>query len=247
MLSNPQNSPSPGMMEAGLHERLAMVRQRIARAAEAAGRDVRSITLLAVSKGQDATHIRTALAQGLTEFGENYVDEALPKIRQLAGTPARWHFIGRLQANKTRPVAEHFAWAHSIDRLRTAERLSAQRPIDAPPLNVCVQVHVADDPAKGGVAPADALVLLQQIALLPRLALRGLMCMLPYEASEAAQHAGFARLAAIAAEARRAGLPLDTLSMGMSADLEAAMAEGATILRIGTALFGERAALLPST
>jgi pyridoxal phosphate enzyme (YggS family) len=247
MLSNPQNSPTPGMVEAALHERLAAVRQRIAKAAGAAGRDVRSITLLAVSKGQDAAHIRAALALGLTEFGENYVDEALPKIQQLAGTPARWHFIGRLQANKTRPVAEHFHWAHSVDRLRTAQRLSAQRPASMPPLNICVQVHVADDPTKGGIAPAEALALLQQVAGLPRLALRGLMCMLPYEASEAEQHAGFASLAAIAAEARAAGLPLDTLSMGMSADLEAAVAEGASILRIGTALFGERAAPLPST
>jgi pyridoxal phosphate enzyme (YggS family) len=235
------------MMEAALHARLVTVRQRIGKAAEAAGRDVRSITLLAVSKGQDAAHIQAALAQGLTEFGENYVDEALPKIRQLAGTPARWHFIGRLQANKTRPVAEHFSWAHSIDRLRIAERLSAQRPADAAPLNVCVQVHVAHDPAKGGVAPEEALPLLQRVALLPRLTLRGLMCMLPYEASEAEQHAGFAQLAAVAADARAAGLPLDTLSMGMSADLEAAVAEGATILRIGTALFGERTTLAPST
>ncbi len=234
-------------MDAALHERLATVRQRIGKAAEAAGRDVRSVTLLAVSKGQDATHIRAALALGLTEFGENYVDEALPKIRQLAGTAAHWHFIGRLQANKTRPVAEHFTWAHSVDRLRTAERLSAQRPANAPPLNVCVQIHVADDPTKGGVAPVDALALLQQVALLPRLALRGLMCMLPHEASEAEQHAGFAQLAAVAADARAAGLQLDTLSMGMSADLEAAVAEGATILRIGTALFGERTALPSST
>jgi PLP dependent protein len=235
------------MMEAALQERLATLRQRIGKAAEAAGRDVRSITLLAVSKGQDAAHLQAAMALGLTEFGENYVDEALPKIRQLAGTAASWHFIGRLQANKTRPVAEHFSWAHSVDRLRTAERLSAQRPAAAAPLNICVQVHVADDPTKGGIAPQDALALLQQVALLPRLALRGLMCMLPYEASEAEQHAGFARLAAVAATARAAGLQLDTLSMGMSADLEAAVAEGATILRIGTALFGERAALPSST
>lgn len=200
-----------------------------------------SVTLLAVSKGQDAGRIRQALDLGLTEFGENYVDEAVPKIEALAGSAARWHFIGRLQANKTRAVALHFSWVHSIDRLRIAERLSVQRPHYAPALNVCLQVHVAEDPAKGGVAPEACLALARQVSALPRLRLRGLMCMLPYAADEELQHTGFARLRGLAHEMRAAGLDTDTLSMGMSADLEAAIAEGATIVRIGTALFGERA------
>jgi pyridoxal phosphate enzyme (YggS family) len=202
---------------------------------------VHSVTLLAVSKGQDAGRIREALDLGLTEFGENYVDEAVPKIETLAGSAARWHFIGRLQANKTRAVARHFAWVHSLDRLRIAERLSAQRPHYAPALNVCLQVHVAQDPAKGGVAPEDCLALARQVSALPRLRLRGLMCMLPYAADKELQHAAFARLSGLGDEMRAAGLDNDTLSMGMSADLEAAIAEGATIVRIGTALFGERA------
>jgi len=209
-------------------------------AALRAGRDVRSVTLLAVSKGQPPARIRDAMALGLTRFGENYVAEAVEKIRELEGAGAEWHFIGRLQANKTRQVAEHFSWVHSIDRLRVAERLSEQRPRHAPPLNVCVQVHVAPDPDKGGVLPEELPALLAAISALPRLALRGLMGMLPYGADAPAQHAAFARLRGLADAARTAGLPLDTLSMGMSDDLDAAIAEGATIVRIGTALFGPR-------
>ncbi|MEO7916686.1 MAG: YggS family pyridoxal phosphate-dependent enzyme, partial [Dokdonella sp.] len=173
MLSNPQNSPP----EENQHALLASVRQRIAHAAAAAGRDVHSITLLAVTKGQDATRIRAAMALGLNEFGENYVGEALPKIQALRDTPAAWHFIGRLQANKTRAVAESFSWVHSVDRLQIAQRLDSQRPPQAPALNVCVQVHIAADPDKGGVAPEAVLPLLQAITRLPRLRLRGLMCM----------------------------------------------------------------------
>jgi pyridoxal phosphate enzyme (YggS family) len=217
------------------------LRRRIRQAASAAGRDVRSVTLLAVTKGHGAARIREALALGLTEFGENYVAEALPKIEALTGCAANWHFIGRLQANKTRPVAQWFSWVHGIDRLRVAERLSAQRPHHAPPLNVCLQVQVADDPHKAGVLPDACLALARQVATLPRLALRGLMCMLPYEASAPRQHAAFARLRLLGDSLRAAGLPVDTLSMGMSADMEAAIAEGATIVRIGTALFGQRA------
>jgi PLP dependent protein len=212
----------------------------MARAAQAAGRDVQSITLLAVSKGQAVPRIRAALALGLTDFGENYVDEALPKIQSLRDSGARWHFIGRLQANKTRAVAEHFTWVHGVDRLRIAERLSAQRPADTAALNVCVQVYIADDPAKGGVAPAELLPLLRAIAPLPHLQLRGLMCMLPYDIEADEQLACFSRLADLVQQARAAGLPLDTLSMGMSADFEPAIAAGATIVRIGTALFGDR-------
>ncbi len=237
MLSNPQNS-SP---ELNLRAQLASLRQRIAQAAVEAGRDEHSVTLLAVTKGQDAARIRSAMALGLTEFGENYVGEALPKIQALQDTPAIWHFIGRLQANKTRAVAENFAWAHSVDRLRIAERLDAQRPPQAPALNVCVQVHIADDPDKGGVAPDEALPLLQAISRLPRLRLRGLMCMLPYELDASGQRAAFARLRRLLESGQQAGLSLDTLSMGMSGDMDAAIAEGATIVRVGTALFGPRA------
>jgi pyridoxal phosphate enzyme (YggS family) len=237
MLSNPQNSPPVEDFAA----RCGHVRQRIAQAAASVGRAVDSVTLLAVTKGQDSAGIRAALTAGLTEFGENYLDEALPKIHALRGTAAHWHFIGRLQANKTRVVAEHFSWVHSIDRLRTAERLSAQRPAEASALNVCVQVHITDDPAKGGVAPAQTLALLQAIQVLPRLRLRGLMCMLPYDLPLAGQHEAFARLRGLLESGRAAGLALDTLSMGMSADMDAAIAEGATIVRVGTALFGPRA------
>jgi pyridoxal phosphate enzyme (YggS family) len=240
MIRIPQNSPPDAASGQQLSARLAALRQRIAQAAASAGRDVHSVTLLAVSKGQDAARIRQALELGLAEFGENYLDEALPKIEALAGSGASWHFIGRLQANKTRVVAQHFSWVHGLDRLRIAERLSAQRPPQQPPLNVCMQVRVAEDPGKGGVEPDEALALARQVALLPGLRLRGLMCMLPYESAPPDQHAAFARLRLLAQDLRGAGLSLDTLSMGMSDDMEAAIAEGATIVRIGTALFGPR-------
>jgi pyridoxal phosphate enzyme (YggS family) len=240
MLITPQNSaPDPARTD-DLAGQLAAIRDRMTCAATAAGRDVRSITLLAVSKGRDVPRIRAALALGLTDFGENYLDEAVPKIREIGTERARWHFIGRVQANKTRAIAEHFSWVHGIDRLRIAERLSAQRPVHAPALNACVQVHIADDPAKGGVAPAELPSLLRSIAPLPRLRLRGLMCMLPHGMAPAEQHVAFARLAELARQARATGTPLDTLSMGMSADFEAAITHGATIVRIGTALFGDR-------
>jgi PLP dependent protein len=240
MLITPQNSAPDRGSGNELAGRITGIRERMKIAAHAAGRDVRSVTLLAVSKGQELPLLRAALDLGITEFGENYVDEALPKIRALADSAANWHFIGRLQGNKTRPVAAEFAWVHGVDRLRIAERLSAQRPLLAPPLNLCVQVHVADDPAKGGVAPTELLPLLRAIAPLPRVHLRGLMCMLPYGMAPADQRAAFAQLATLAQQARDAGIPLDTLSMGMSADFEAAIMAGATIVRIGTALFGDR-------
>jgi PLP dependent protein len=236
MLSTPQNSSLGDLTRT--HD---SVRQRIGAAAAAAHRDVRSITLLAVTKGQDVATIRTAMALGLTQFGENYVEEALPKIEALHGSAAQWHFIGRLQANKTRAVASWFSWVHGVDRLRVAERLSAQRPADLPPLNICVQVRVANDPAKGGVDGDAALPLMQAIAVLPRLRLRGLMCMLPYGMAEDGQHRAFAGLRELLETGQQAGLALDALSMGMSADMEAAIAEGATMVRVGTALFGPRA------
>jgi pyridoxal phosphate enzyme (YggS family) len=236
MLSTPQNSASDEALAAGL----AALRQRLAIVAQASGRDVRSITLLAVSKGQAVSRLRAALALGLTQFGENYLEEALAKIHALAGTPAEWHFIGRLQANKTRDVAEKFAWVHGVDRERIAQRLSAQRPVHAPPLNVCVQINIAAEQSKAGVPPADALPLLHAVAALPGLRLRGLMCMLPFDLSAAEQHRLFGAMRALRETANSAGLGMDTLSMGMSGDYEAALAEGATLLRIGTALFGPR-------
>ena len=243
MLSTPQNSapeahPSP--VDEALASGLAALRQRLADAALASGRDVRSITLLAVSKGQPATRLKAALSLGLTQFGENYLDEALPKIAALADTPAEWHFIGHLQGNKTRPVAENFSWVHGIDRLRIAQRLSDQRLADAPPLNVCVQVNIAGEQSKSGVPPDEALPLLRDVAKLPRLRLRGLMCMLPFDLPEPEQRRYFAALRGLLESANADGLALDTLSMGMSGDLDAAVAEGATIVRIGTALFGPR-------
>jgi pyridoxal phosphate enzyme (YggS family) len=243
MLSTPQNSgrnEAIAVADEALATGLAALRQRLTDAARANHRDVRSITLLAVSKGQEAARLRAALALGLTQFGENYVDEALGKIRALAGTAAEWHFIGHLQANKTRPVAEQFAWVHGVDRERIAQRLSAQRPHHAPPLNVCVQVNIAAEHGKSGVAAAQALPLMQAVAALPRLKLRGLMCMLPFNLPAAEQHRLFGALRELRDTANAAGLGLDTLSMGMSGDYEAAIAEGATMVRIGTALFGPR-------
>jgi PLP dependent protein len=236
MLSGPQNSASDN----AIAHRLAALRQRIATAAQAAGRDVRSITLLAVTKGQSPQRLRAALALGLSAFGENYLPEALPKIQALRDAAPEWHFIGRLQANKTRPVAEHFSWVHSVDRLKVAERLSVQRKREAPPLNLCIQVSVSGEAGKGGVAPGEAMALLRAAAALPRLRVRGLMCMLPFGADPAQQRADFGRARELFDSARAQGLELDTLSMGMSADLEQAVLAGSTMLRIGTALFGER-------
>ena len=243
MLSTPQNSAPeghPAQVDEALASGLAALRQRLAAAARTAGRDVRSITLLAVSKGQPATRLKAALSLGLTQFGENYLDEALPKIAALADTPAEWHFIGHLQGNKTRPVAENFSWVHGIDRLRIAQRLSDQRLADAPPLNVCVQVNIAGEQSKSGVPPDEALPLLRDVAKLPRLRLRGLMCMLPFDLPEPEQRRYFAALRGLLESANADGLALDTLSMGMSGDLDSAVAEGATLVRIGTALFGPR-------
>jgi len=238
MLSIPQNSPYP----AHLRTSLAALRRRMASAAEAAGRNADTITLLAVSKGHPVEALAAAHALGLADFGENYLDEALPKIAALGGvSPApRWHFIGRIQANKTRAVATHFDWAHGIDRLRVAERLSAQRAHHQPPLNVCVQVNVAAEASKAGLAPEDVSGFVAQLTQLPRLSVRGLMCILPYGASVTDQTAGFGMLRQLLERLNRGGAGLDTLSMGMSGDLEAAIAQGATLVRVGTALFGAR-------
>jgi PLP dependent protein len=184
--------------------------------------------------------VRAALAAGLEDFGENFLQEALGKMDALGPSAARWHFIGALQSNKTAAVAERFDWVHSVDRAKLAERLSRQRPAGLPPLNVCVQVHVGDEASKSGAAPAEAGELARRVASLPGLRLRGLMAVPPPETDPARQRAWCRQLAALYAALRAEGLPLDTLSMGMSDDLEAAIAEGSNLVRIGTAIFGPR-------
>ncbi|KAB2927482.1 MAG: YggS family pyridoxal phosphate-dependent enzyme [Dechloromonas sp.] len=219
---------------------LQAVLARIAAASKAAGRLPESVHLLAVSKTWPAACVREAAAAGQRAFGENYAQEALAKVMATADLGLEWHFIGPLQSNKSRPVAEHFAWVHSIDRLKLAERLSAQRPAGLPPLQVCVQVNVSGEASKSGCHPDETMALCQAVSALPGLCLRGLMAIPEPADDEAAQRAPFRRLRELYDQLRAAGLPLDTLSMGMSHDLEAAVAEGATIVRIGTALFGER-------
>ena len=221
---------------------LDAVHRRIVQAAQAAGRDSASVRLLAVSKTFSAQDVRTAFAAGQRAFGENYVQEAISKIEALAELRAdlEWHFIGPLQSNKTRPVAEHFDWVHSVDRLKIAQRLSEQRPDTLPALNVCLQVNVSGEASKSGVSAADAPALAHEIAALPRLTLRGLMSIPEPAADPDAQRVPHRVLRALFDDLRAEGLALDTLSMGMSADLEAAVLEGATLVRIGTAIFGAR-------
>jgi len=216
------------------------VRSRIDSAAKAAGRDPAAVTLVAVSKGKSAETIRAAATAGVTDFGENYLQEALGKIDQLADLRLTWHFVGGIQSNKTRAIAERFDWVHSIDRLAVARRLSEQRPFHAPPLNLCIQVAVVPEPSKGGLEPGNLRELAARTAELPRVRLRGLMCMPPPLPDAAAERAVFSQLKAMLDGLIAGGLPLDTLSMGMSADFESAIAEGATHVRIGTALFGAR-------
>ncbi|HEX7373576.1 MAG TPA: YggS family pyridoxal phosphate-dependent enzyme [Steroidobacteraceae bacterium] len=219
---------------------LVTVRARIESAARRAGREPASVALLAVSKQQPESAIRAVAAAGQTAFGENYVQEAVAKIAALADLPLTWHFIGQLQANKTREVAEHFQWVHTVDRLRIAERLSAQRPHYAPPLEILLQVKLVDEAAKGGIDPSDLPELAAAVAGLPRLRLRGLMCIPPDTHTEAQQRQPFRQLHSLLQALNREGHTLDTLSMGMSNDLEAAILEGATIVRVGTAVFGPR-------
>lgn len=223
---------------------LQAVNMRIASACAAARRAPTTVTLLAVSKTWPASAVRAAAAAGQRAFGESYVQEALAKQAELAELALEWHFIGPLQSNKTRPVAEHFAWVHSVERLKIAERLSEQRPAHLPPLNVCVQVNVSGESSKSGCAPAAAPALCRAIAALPRLRLRGLMAIPEPGADDMEKSAlarrRFASLRALLADMNAAGLALDTLSMGMSHDLEDAIIEGATIVRIGTAIFGKR-------
>ena len=234
MLIGPQNS----LLVGELTERLRQVRARIAAAASSAGRNADCVTLLAVSKGRSPAAVQVLAQLGVGNFAESYLQEAVPKLAALSGLQLTWHFIGRLQANKTRTVAEHFAWVHSLDRLRLAERLAAQRPQLAPPLNVCVQVKLAEDATKGGASAAEATALAAAIARLPALRLRGLMCMLPEGLDAGSQLARFGAVHALFEQLNRGGAGLDTLSMGMSADFEPAIAAGSTLVRIGTALFG---------
>lgn len=225
-----------------LAARLASVHQRIDAAARAAGRAPDTVALLAVSKTFPADDVRAAHAAGQRAFGENYVQESLDKIEALADLRAslEWHFIGPLQSNKTRPVAERFDWVHSVDRLKIAQRLAEQRPAHLPPLNVCVQVNISGEASKSGVAPDQLAEVAHAVAALPTLRLRGLMA-IPEPAVDAdAQRAPHRALRTLFEQLRAGGLALDTLSMGMSADLEAAVHEGATIVRIGTAIFGAR-------
>jgi pyridoxal phosphate enzyme (YggS family) len=216
------------------------VRSRIRQAAMNAGRDPAAVTLVAVSKAKTAELMRQVATAGVTDFGESYLQEALPKLDELAGQPIQWHFIGGLQSNKTRAVAERFQWVHSVDRLSVARRLSAQRPFHSPPLNLCIQVALIPEPSKGGVEPDALPALAAAVQELPRVKLRGLMCVPPPQADAAAERAVFARLRHVLEDLNQAGHALDVLSMGMSGDFESAIAEGATHVRIGTALFGNR-------
>lgn len=213
---------------------------RIARAAEAAGRDAAEVRLLAVSKTWPADSVREAAAAGQRAFGENYVQEGAEKVDALAGLGLEWHFIGPLQSNKTRLVANRFVWVHSIDRLKIAERLSAQRDAHLPPLELCIQVNVSGEASKSGVAPGELPELAHAVAGLPRLRLRGLMAIPEPTSDVALQRARFATLRQLRDQLNADGLALDTLSMGMSDDLEAAIAEGSTMVRVGTAIFGSR-------
>lgn len=219
---------------------LQAVHARIETAARACGRAPETVGLLAVSKTWPASSVREAAMAGQQAFGENYVQEGIDKIREVARPDLEWHFIGPLQGNKTRQVAETFDWVHSVDRLKIAERLAQQRPETLPPLQVCLQVNISGEETKSGVALQEAPALAQRIAQLPRLALRGLMAIPAPAADFAGQREPFRRLRLLFEQLVREGLALDTLSMGMSNDIEAAIAEGATLVRVGTAIFGER-------
>jgi len=223
-------------------DKLARVHERIASACASAGRPVESVTLLVVSKTFGPDAVRAALSEGESRFGENYVQEGLEKMLSLGDLRQRieWHLIGPLQSNKTRVVAENFDWVHSVDRLKLAERLSAQRPASLPPLDVCLQVNISGEASKAGLAPRDVVETALAVAALPRLALRGLMAIPEPAGDFEAQRKPHRALRELLESLQAEGLPLDTLSMGMSADLEAAIAEGATLVRIGSAIFGER-------
>lgn len=223
---------------------LQAVRERIAEAARATLRDPQGVALLAVSKTFGADAVIEAAEAGQRAFGENYLQEALDKMAAIRGTRPdlllEWHFIGPIQSNKTRPIAEHFDWVHSVDREKIAQRLSEQRPPHLPPLNVCLQVNISGEATKSGVLADEVVAMAQRIAILPRLKLRGLMAIPEPEDSLDLQRAPFRQLRQLLTAVSAEGIELDTLSMGMSADMDAAIAEGATIVRVGTAIFGQR-------
>lgn len=222
-------------------KRLARVHDRMSAAAIASGRRPEDVTLLAVSKTKPASDVLAAYQAGQRRFGENYLQDALPKIRELTDTDIEWHFIGHLQSNKAPEISRHFAWVHGLDQLRHAERLSERRPEGLRPLQVCLQVNLSGEASKGGVAPDALPELAQAVDRLPGLRLRGLMTMPDPNSGRDSQRRVFARLRALLVELQEQGLELDTLSMGMSGDMEDAIAEGATIVRIGTDIFGARA------
>ena len=233
----PRRPKAAAQVMSTIEKNIAKVAARIREAAQAVHRDAATVGLLAVSKTQPAAAIREAFAAGLRDFGENYLQEALDKQVDLDDQPLIWHFIGPIQSNKTKAIAEHFDWVHSVDRLKIAQRLSDQRPATLPPLNICLQVNVSGEASKSGCTPQELGPLAEAVAAMPQLRLRGLMCIPAPTEDPAEQRAAFARLRLLRDEL---ALDLDTLSMGMSQDLEAAIAEGATWVRIGTALFGAR-------
>jgi len=223
--------------------RIAALRSRLKVAAAEAQRPVSEVTLLAVSKTRTSEQVAQANDSGLTSFGENYLQEALKKVSALKTLILDWHFIGPIQSNKTRQIAEHFSWVHSVDRLKIAQRLSAQRPTNMPPLNICLQVNIDDEPTKAGFEPSDLLTVVSEIARLPNLRLRGLMAIPEARKDKQEQRIPFRQLRKLRDEINQSldnSQKLDTLSMGMSADLEAAILEGATIVRVGTDIFGPR-------
>lgn len=224
-----------------IDDKLAKVTARIHQAAAAAGRNPQTVQLIAVSKTQPAAAIAEAYAWGQRAFGENYLQEALDKQAALQTLPEfEWHFIGPIQSNKTRPIAAHFGWVHSVDRLKIAQRLSEQRPEGLPPLNICIQVNIDDETTKSGVSLADLPALAAAIRPLPRLHLRGLMAIPAATNNPAQQRAAFAKLRSARDALNAQGYGLDSLSMGMSGDMEAAIAEGATFVRVGSDIFGAR-------
>ncbi len=227
-------------MNPSIADNIARVRAQIEAACQAAGREPSSVHLLAVSKTWGADAVRQAHAAGQTAFGENYIQEAVDKITALHDLPLEWHCIGPIQSNKTRLVAEHFDWVHSVDRLKIAQRLSEQRPEHLPPLQVCIQVNVDGGDNKSGVSPEELPALAQAVNALPRMRLRGIMTIPEPAETEAQMRAVHAQAKALYEALRQQGLPLDTLSMGMSADMAAAIAEGSTLVRVGTAIFGQR-------
>jgi pyridoxal phosphate enzyme (YggS family) len=232
------------MIMSSIPDKLQAVRDSIVSAARAVARDPQQVQLLAVSKTFDAHIVLEAVQAGQIAFGENYLQEALDKMAELRilapNKVLEWHFIGPIQSNKTKPIAEHFDWVHTVEREKIAQRLSDQRPASLPPLNICLQVNISGEASKSGVAPGEALALAQAVMALPRLRLRGLMAIPEPAATLAAQRLPFRQLRELSDSLQRQGLALDTLSMGMSADMAAAIAEGATIVRVGSAIFGHR-------